>query len=209
MINCIPPKYIDAITYLFWIDLAKEHQVGLRPLKHYPLYASVNWVSISSGNGLPPVRRQAIVVNWTLRNKLQWNLHQNTKISSEENAFENSSAKRSLFCVGNKFYLQVLNAAHLCQQLSGMTLITMPSTKPCPQEKNRVFWHSSSRNVISTHRNSLMEKYTLMWSKFDFHIEIWRTRGFPTLIVLLLCAVFWVARLVPICFLMDGSWPIG
>ena len=57
------------------------------------IYAPVNWVSIGSGNGLSPVRCQAIawthtdpcnslnqcwfIVNWTLRNKFQWKLNRN------------------------------------------------------------------------------------------------------------------------------------
>ena len=53
-----------------------------------------NWFSIGSDSGLSPVRRQAIIwsntvfVNWTLRNKLQWNLNQNTKRSTHENALK-------------------------------------------------------------------------------------------------------------------------
>ena len=49
---------------------------------------------IGSGNGLSPDRRQAIIwtnagiVNWTLRNKLQWNLNGNSNIFIHENAFE-------------------------------------------------------------------------------------------------------------------------
>ena len=61
--------------------------------------ASVNRASIGSDNGLSPIRRQAIIktnavqcwviVNWTLRNKVQWNLNQNTKVFIHENAYEN------------------------------------------------------------------------------------------------------------------------
>ena len=56
----------------------------------------MNWISIGWGNGLSPIRCQAInlnqwllIVNWTLRNKLQWNSNQNTKLFIYENAFEN------------------------------------------------------------------------------------------------------------------------
>ena len=52
------------------------------------IYTSVNRISVGSDNGLSPVRRQAIV-NWTLRNKLQWNFDKNTKLFIQENAFEN------------------------------------------------------------------------------------------------------------------------
>ena len=52
---------------------------------------------IGSDNGLSPGRRQAIsrtmqcwdIVNWNLRNKLQWNLKRNSYIFIQENAFEN------------------------------------------------------------------------------------------------------------------------
>ena len=50
---------------------------------------------IGSDNGLSPGRRQAIylnqcgnIVNWTLRNKLQWNFNQNSNIFIQENAPE-------------------------------------------------------------------------------------------------------------------------
>ena len=34
-----------------------------------------------------------LIVNWTLRNKLQWNVKRNTKVSIHENAFENAVCK--------------------------------------------------------------------------------------------------------------------
>ena len=40
------------------------------------------------------------MVNWTLRNKLQWNFNQNSYIFIQENALETSSAKRRPFCLG-------------------------------------------------------------------------------------------------------------
>ena len=50
---------------------------------------------IGLDNGLPPELRQAIIlnqcgniVNWTLRNKLQWNLKEDSYIFIQENAFE-------------------------------------------------------------------------------------------------------------------------
>ena len=50
-------------------------------------------ISIGSNNGLSPGRRQAIIltdiVNWTLRNKLQWYFNRNSYILIQENAFEN------------------------------------------------------------------------------------------------------------------------
>ena len=50
-------------------------------------------ISIGSNNGLSPGRCQAIIltdiVNWTLRNKLQWYFNRNSYILIQENAFEN------------------------------------------------------------------------------------------------------------------------
>ena len=64
-----------------------------------------NLTIIDSDNGLSPARRQAIIwhypnqccniINWTLRNKLQWNLNQNSYIFIQENAFENVVWKMS------------------------------------------------------------------------------------------------------------------
>ena len=56
----------------------------------------MNWVNSGSDNGLSPIRRQAIswinnqywiIVNWTLRNKLRWNI--DAKLSIHKNVFEN------------------------------------------------------------------------------------------------------------------------
>ena len=46
---------------------------------------------IGSDNGLSPGRRQAItwIVNWTPRNKLQWNVNRNSYIFIQGNPFEN------------------------------------------------------------------------------------------------------------------------
>ena len=62
---------------------------------------------IGSDNGLSPGRRQAIIwtiagrniVNWTLGNKLQWNLKRNSYIFIQENAFENVVWKWRPFCL--------------------------------------------------------------------------------------------------------------
>ena len=55
----------------------------------------MNQVSIGSDNGLPPIRRQAIIstnaglLSIEPQEQLQWNYNQNTEIFIEENAFEN------------------------------------------------------------------------------------------------------------------------
>ena len=55
-----------------------------------------NLTTIGSDNGLSPGRHQAIIwtnagilLIWTLKNKFQWNCHQNSYISIQENALEN------------------------------------------------------------------------------------------------------------------------
>ena len=70
-------------------------------LTHLPLvlhiYASVNWVSVGSGNGLSPIRRQAIT--WTNTgllstpgNKFQWNLNRHYSTCNEKIHLEMLSA---------------------------------------------------------------------------------------------------------------------
>ena len=54
----------------------------------------MNRVSIGSDNGLSPIRRQAtyqcwVIVNWTPKNKLQWNFNQASNLFTYENATEN------------------------------------------------------------------------------------------------------------------------
>ena len=45
------------------------------------------------------------IVNWTLGNKLQWNLNQNPNIFIQENAFENGVCEMASICLGlNELY---------------------------------------------------------------------------------------------------------
>ena len=62
------------------------------------IYASLNYTIIGSDNGLSVVTWMApshylnecwSIVNWTLGNKLHWNLNRNFYIFIQENAFEN------------------------------------------------------------------------------------------------------------------------
>ena len=48
------------------------------------------------------------VVNWTIGNKLQWNLNRNAHIFIEENPFEMSSAKSRPFCIGLKCTISMI-----------------------------------------------------------------------------------------------------
>ena len=66
-----------------------------------------NLTIIGPDDGLSPGRRQAIIwtnagiVNWNLRNKLQWNFNRNSNIVIQEMRLKVSSAKRRPFCLGN------------------------------------------------------------------------------------------------------------
>ena len=63
---------------------------------------------IGSDNGLSPDRRQAIIskcgiiVNWTFRNKLQWNFNRNSSIFIQENAFESVVCETVSMCWANR-----------------------------------------------------------------------------------------------------------
>ena len=61
-----------------------------------------------SDSGLSPGRRQAIIVNWTLRKKLQRNVNRNSYIFIQENAFEGVVCEMASIlsrpqCVNSKF----------------------------------------------------------------------------------------------------------
>ena len=52
------------------------------------------------------------IVNWTLRNKLQWNLNRNSYIFIHENAFENIVCKIAAICLGLNVLTSVSNYHH-------------------------------------------------------------------------------------------------
>ena len=74
-----------------------------------------NVTIIGSDDGLLPGWRQAItctnvgIVNWTLRNKLQWNVNPNSYIFIQETAFEYVIRKMAAICIG----LNMLNSITL------------------------------------------------------------------------------------------------
>ena len=51
-----------------------------------------------------------LIVNYTHSNKFDYNFNQQTKISSQENAFENLVRKMSVFCLGLNL---LINAPHM------------------------------------------------------------------------------------------------
>ena len=85
----------DMTLTQFWLCMAHNMQRVNSSPPWCCIYASVNWASIGSGNGLSPVRRQAIT--WTRAgllsiglngNEFQWNSNRNSVIFIQENAFE-------------------------------------------------------------------------------------------------------------------------
>ena len=107
--------YPGTLPFSLWNLFGYQHiyRCFIPPLlTRFPLLMHI-WVSvlgsISSGKGLLPLRCQAITgsqcwlfVNWTLRNKLQWNRNQNAQSFTHENALEQnrSSAKWQPFRPG-------------------------------------------------------------------------------------------------------------
>ena len=83
---------------LFWVLWRKviPRYIWLIEVE-WRIYASVNWVIIGSDKGLPPGRREA---NWTVRNKLQWNLNPNSYISFTKMYLKMWSGKWRSYCLG-------------------------------------------------------------------------------------------------------------
>ena len=71
--------------------VAKDISRNITIYCHYVYLLFLNTrVSIGSDNAAYSVLNQCwVVVNWTLRNKFQWNLNQNTKLLIHKNASEN------------------------------------------------------------------------------------------------------------------------
>ena len=70
--------------------LSRAMQLHSDPAKN----KSVNWVTIGSDNplskfGAKSLCKQLLTINYTLRNKVQWNSNQNKQIFLEQSAFEN------------------------------------------------------------------------------------------------------------------------
>ena len=97
-----------------------------------------------------------LIVNWTLRNKLQWNFNQNTKIFIHENAPENIVCEMVAIFSGG-YELSIHNtdsipvvAIHACYASGAEALcfrVVRPSVRPsvCPSVRpseawNTLFW---------------------------------------------------------------------
>ena len=84
--------------------------------------------TIGSDNGLSPGRRQIhylnqcwYSVNWSLGDKLQWNLNRNFCIFIQENAFECSSGKWRPSCLGLNVFRHVVD---MCRMSSWSSLFS-------------------------------------------------------------------------------------
>ena len=148
------------------------------------------WTSIDSDNGFLPGRRQAIIwtkagilLIWTYRNKLQWNLNQNLYIFIQENAFENvvrkleailsrSRCDKLYMKIGHQFYnrSKSCRATCLCYQA-----LICPSSDWSEHSMKSKLGHSSiqgfpaiwrCRNPFSQWQRSFQRKLRSHWLKF-------------------------------------------
>ena len=73
------------------VTLENKYNTDYLNLSHRLMHMCVSKLTITaSDNGLVPARRQySNIVNWTIRNKLQWNLNTKLYIFIQENVFEN------------------------------------------------------------------------------------------------------------------------
>ena len=92
---------------------------SVNSLRPSDAFCVVNLTIIASDNGLSPGRRQAIIgtndqwkdiVNWALRNKIQWNLNQSSYIFIQDNAFENVVCSMAAILSLPQYVNQSLNA---------------------------------------------------------------------------------------------------
>ena len=122
------------------------------------IYASVNSTVIGAYNGLSPGHRQAIIymnqwwfiVNWTHRNKFQWNFDKNLQIFIQENEFQNVSCKipqnDSHFdgLVQERHY-SIVNALELCLSCTNPSIclsLNVLKWPPFCDSLNKLLWYS-------------------------------------------------------------------
>ena len=94
------------------------------------------------------------IVNWTLRNKLQWNINQNTKLCIHENACKMSSAKWWPCCLGpnvlEMLYVGSASLGHyndvimsaMASQFTGVSIVCS-IVGSCPDQRK----HQSSASL--------------------------------------------------------------
>ena len=120
---------------------------------------------IGSDNGLSPGRRQAITLlnqcwnvhNWTLRNKLQWNINQNQDIFIQENMFENVVCKT----------LAILCWSHC---------VDLPANGKWPHNGNKLFFPwGNKHNQIRKH-NFPGQAMALLITLIRWLIDYWLSK---------------------------------
>ena len=77
-----------------------------------------------------------LIVNWTLRNKLQWNSHQNTKLLIHENTFENVVCEMATFLSRGRwvevcFFCCPSPGSTLSESLAWLIPLIVCLTLPC------------------------------------------------------------------------------
>ena len=99
------------------------------------------------------------IVNWTLINKLQWNLNWNSNISTQENEFENVVWKMTAICLGLNVLTNV-PAAKLWRHLSNMNVVCKSDMLFC----NVMNFHSGEINEqgFSNHHLNFSNS-NIMW----------------------------------------------
>ena len=92
--NSIYEITLPILIILTWLRLFPPGRKTQWPRAEWRIWASATYDVISSDNGLSPVRK---IVNWTVRNKLQWNLNRNLFIFIQEIAFKNVVREMTAF----------------------------------------------------------------------------------------------------------------
>ena len=175
----------------------RPYCLGFNVLTHWSrvMHICVNKLTITgSDNGLSPGRRQSHylnqcwnTVNWTLRNKFQWNLNQNLYIFIQENAFGNVVWKTAAIlswpqCV--YFDLQ-----HLCCLIHPQFHFALPLTNFHPVGGSK----STNRDlygVVRPHNSASFNGAltTQLWNKrmqFQYMHAMLGVEFFTTFVILL------------------------
>ena len=78
------------------------------------------------------LNQYCVIVNWTLRNKLQWNCYQNTKPFTHENASENIVCERAAILSRERWVKKGLFSWQ-CGMSVPLPRTRLFQMKPCPQ----------------------------------------------------------------------------
>ena len=123
---------------------------SLRPCMHICVG---NLTIIGSDNDLSPGRRHYLnqcwnIVNWTPRNKLQWNINQNSYIFIQENPFENVVWKMTAILSQPQWFKGLY---YLMQQMHMFKLCSKISLENC--------WVLKSENLAKSNQLYLITRF--------------------------------------------------